>query len=629
MSESRSRLSVWMPAILLLMGLSFGVGWLWRGALAVPDEETTEETLYYCPMHPALTSPDFALCPDCGMDMIELDPNQELLADDEVLLTPRGRRMTNVRTVPVERRTVSKSVRLVGQLDYDETRRSVVSARVSGWIERQFVDYTGIRVARGDHLLQIYSPELLTSQQELLSAMALPDGELALQTAREKLRLMGLTEEQIAAIEERGTAEDRVLVHSPAAGIVTQKRVSEGDHVAAGATLYSIAELDQLWLMLHAYEYDVPWIRYGQQVEVETDAHPGRAFRGWISYVDTEIDAKTRTVRLRVQLDNEDGTLKPGMFARAIVRSQLSDTGAVIAPELAGKWISPMHPEVVKDGPGSCDVCGMPLVPAEKLGLVADASPEHRPIVVPASAVLRTGRRAVVYVERSANNPSERRYVAREISLGPRAGEVYIVLDGLAEGEHVVANGAFKLDSELQIRTQQGMMALAADGAWLGPEAMLFRRSVTPLFERYFEVQRALAADDADGAHRAWAGLQEALDGVDGATLPLAAQLDWRGLRELLERSVAAVEPEADIETLRIAFGPLAVAVLQLEHSFGHQGAGVFREVYCPMAYDDRGAAWLQTEDVIANPYFGATMLRCGMIEGEHHGRPAPREGGR
>ncbi len=214
---------------------------------------------------------------------------------------------------------------------------------------------------------------------------------------------------------------------------------------------------------LDAYESDLAWLRYGQEVEFSTEAYPGEVFKGRVAFIDPVLNEATRTVKVRVNVSNEDGRLKPEMFVRAIVRSKIASGGRVLDASLAGKWISPMHPEIVKDEPGNCDVCGMPLVRAETLGYVtAEPSDTAKPLVIPVSAALLTGTRAIVYVQvPTAEEPT---YEGREIVLGPRAGDYYLVRSGLNEGELVVTNGNFKLDSALQISAKPSMMTPEGGG---------------------------------------------------------------------------------------------------------------------------------------------------------------------
>ncbi|MEM7200917.1 MAG: efflux RND transporter periplasmic adaptor subunit [Planctomycetota bacterium] len=627
-------------AALVVLGGGFVLGWMARGGLAEPAagaSEAAESAVWTCPMHPQVRMPDDVPCPICGMDLVKLEEGSSG-GRPELTMTPAAVALAGLRTAPVGRRLVSRRIRMAGTVAYDETRIRTISSRVSGWIERMFVDYTGMRVRAGDHLVRLYSPDLLTAQQELLaarrqvgsvdpegSAFSLGSDQRVMEAARHKLRLLGLTAAQVLEMETRGSAEDHVLIESAGGGVVIERAVEEGDHVRAGAQICRIAELDRLWLLLHAYEQDLPWIRYGQEVVVEADARPGEVFRGWISFVDPAVDPRTRTVDLRVTLENPGERLKPGMFARAHLTARLGAFGRVIDPRLADKWISPMHPEIVRDAPGQCDVCGMDLVPAERLGYAMQPDAVEVPLVVPASAVLRTGRRAIVYVADSG--AAEPTYEGREVVLGPRAGDVYIVLAGLQDDEHVVVEGAFKLDSELQLRAKPSMMSMAGEEDWLGSKAVAFRLSLVPVFEDYLAVQTALAADDSRAAGTALRALRSAVHRVDAAALRQNAAEHWAARRVEIEQALAMLRPDADLEAMRTALRPLSDAVIAVEESFGHTGAPVYAKAFCPMAAGGHGAHWLQLDGAIANPYFGASMLRCGEIEERHVGvRVGPPE---
>jgi Cu(I)/Ag(I) efflux system membrane fusion protein len=322
-------------------------------------------------------------------------------------------------------------------------------------------------------MVSLYSPELLTAQQELLQALrtveelSRSDVDIVRKTAdqtvaaaRDKLRLWGLTTEQIAEIEKRDKADDHITIYAPEGGIVVNKNAQEGMYVKTGTRIYTIADLSHLWVNLQAYESDLMWLRYGQDVEFTTEAYPGVVFNGVISFIHPVLDEATRTVKLRVNVQNRDGRLKPGMFVRGRAQASVATEGRVMDPGLAGKWIGPMHPGIVKDHPGNCDICGMPLVKAESLGYVGKQPTDaDKPLVIPTSAALITGKRAVVYVEvPDAEKPT---FEGREIVLGPRAGDYYLVRRGLAEGEMVVTRGTFKLDAELQIQAKPSMMTPA------------------------------------------------------------------------------------------------------------------------------------------------------------------------
>ena len=319
-------------------------------------------------------------------------------------------------------------------------------------------------------MVELYSPDLLSAQEELLQALRgmadLSKSTVAsvrrsaagtVDAARDKLRLWGLSADQIAEIERSGKASEQITIYSPASGVVIHRNAQEGMYVDTGTRIFTVADLDAVWVQLDAYESDLQWLRYGQTVRFTTEAYPGEGFTGIVSFIDPVLDPHTRTVNVRVNVDNQDGRLKPEMFVRAEVAAQLARHGRVFDPSLIGKWVSPMHPEIIKDAPGQCDICGMDLVPAETLGYSSVSDVDHgAPLVIPATAPLLTGTRAIVYVEQEdADRPT---YVGREVVLGPRAGDSYVVESGLSEGDLVVVSGNFKIDSALQIQAKPSMM---------------------------------------------------------------------------------------------------------------------------------------------------------------------------
>ena len=429
-----------------------------------PEEEIRTETAQVrtCSMHPQIRMPGPGQCPVCGMDLIPVTAGSagDDLGPRQLELSETAQRLASLQVAPVERRPVQVETRMVGKIAYDETRLKYVTARVPGRIDRLYVDYTGVAVEPGDHMVHIYSPDLLAAQQELIQALAGADalgpaGRATVAAARDKLQLWGLTPEQIAAIERSGQPSDHLTIYAPVGGTVVAKHVNEGAYVQTGTRIYTLADLDRVWLELAAYESDLPWIHYGQKVRFTTPAHPGETFTGRVSFVAPFLDEPSRTVTVRVGVENTRGRLKPGLFVRAVALAQATAHGRAAAPSLAGKWISPMHPEIVRDEPGACPVCGMDLAPAEALGLVDPSGPVQEPLVVPASAVLQTGERAVVYVAVAGRSGL---YEGREVVLGPRAGDYYVVRAGLAGGEEVVVEGNFKIDSALQILARPSMM---------------------------------------------------------------------------------------------------------------------------------------------------------------------------
>lgn len=715
---------------------------------------SSEAEIWNCSMHPQIRRDGPGKCPICGMDLVPVKKSAGGVRT--ISISSDVMKLMNVQTVPVERRYVTANVRMVGKIEYDQTRLAHITAWVSGRLDRLFVDYEGVEVKKGDHMAYIYSEELFTAQEELISAIEskaerptsrfVEPIDLA-ESAREKLRLLGITEEQIQEIEQRGTPSTHLTIYSPAGGVVVKKLKQEGDRVATGDRIYTVADLSHLWVQLDAYESDLQWLRYGQDVEFTTEAYPGEFFHGRIAFIDPVLNEATRTVKVRVNVANEDGRLKPEMFVRAVVRSQIASGGRVLDASLAGKWISPMHPEIVKDEPGTCDICGMPLVRAESLGFVtAEPTDAAKPLVVPVSAALLTGTRAIVYVQ--IPNAPEPTYEGREVVLGPRAGDDYLVKSGVQEGELVVVNGNFKLDSALQIAAKPSMMtpegggsgghhhggesATKADGQPLpqsqhsgmsipeplqtqlhetvgkvadigeaieSAELKAIRKSFDALGEQvaslgasqltgdmrsqldeltmllrndavegrdihsmqtadrlylltkqhaerlqkalglahgayqmareildvpvafreqlgrivpfYLAIGNALAADNPQPVTQSIGGLQQAANSVDGGLLADAAANRWGMEVDSLAKIIEQLSGAKDLAEQRSAFALLSDEILSLHHTFGFTSSDPLYQLHCPMAFEGRGATWLQADEQVRNPYYGASMLRC------------------
>lgn len=643
---------------MMVLVAGFAAGFAFRGSRSSDSQHLTPDsqhltpappavTLWTCSMHPQIKLPKPGKCPICFMDLIPL------VADDddegglrELSVSENAAKLMELETVAVERRFVAAGVRMVGKIDYDETRVSYITAWVPGRLDRLFVDYTGVPVKPGDHMVSLYSPELLGAQAELLQAIAaaksLENSDVAIvrettaatvMAAREKLRLWGLTPEQIAAIEQRGKPEDHITIYAPVGGIVIDKNAQEGMYVNTGTRIYTIADLSRMWVNLDAYESDLTWLRYGQHVDFTAESYPGETFSGTISFIHPVLDEATRTIKVRVNVPNDDGRLKPGMFVRAVAKANIATGGRVMHADLAGQWICPMHPEIVKNGPDTCDLCGMPLVRAESLGYVGqEPTDEDKPLVIPASAPLLTGKRAIVYVEvPGAERPT---YEGREIVLGPRAGDDYLVAHGLVEGERVVTKGNFKLDAELQIRAKPSMMTPAGGGGGMagmdhggpakeaGEEPIAAPRlTVNPEFQTqlgavvqgYLNVQVALAADDHTRAVAAAKQALESLKKVEMRLVTGEAHVEWMKDAAALKTLLTALSKTDEIEPARKQFALLSEQVIATLARFGVSGGALYK-AWCPMAFDNRGASWIQSTEEINNPYFGATMLRCGEI---------------
>lgn len=601
--------------LLLIPLVTFTLGW-WIGHPKKSDKQDTgaseASTTWTCSMHPQIQQPNPGLCPICNMDLVPMNSSGGMGPRD-VMVSLADAEVLNMRISPVVRRPASREISLVGTIAPDERTIATVTARVGGRIDRLFVDYTGITVSKGDHMAELYSPDLLVAQQELIQAkksLAQGSGNPSLastrralyRAAREKLRLLELSEQQIDAIEKQSEPKDRITLNAPQLGIVTLLAIREGDYVQTGQKLFSVADLSTVWIMLDAYEKDLPWLRFAQSVSFTTEAAPGEIFTGRIAFIDPIVDPKTRTAKVRVNVSNPKGILKPGMFVSAGVSSTLAGNGSLLSPSLKGKWISPMHPEIIKDAPGQCDICGMDLVPAEKLGFSFAPDHSEAPLLIPASAVLQTGSRAVVYKKVKSDADDPLMFEGVTISLGARVGNDFIVESGLEAGDFVVTEGAFKLDSELQIQGKESMMSMPASYAGPPiPQNPLDSDKLAALnaaLGHYLALTGHLAHDRESEASKAVPMLTAALEkiGLKQSTAAAAATKGKSG-----RKAITAVLPEV---TSALAEIIRTRAADQLDQPI--------YLLHCPMALGDKGGDWLHTNEKIENPYFGSEMFACG-----------------
>lgn len=644
-------------AVIAIVAFAFGGFLLGRGGEAPVGDPTgqeqatatTEPTMWTCSMHPQIRLPKPGKCPICSMDLIPLQSGTgEALGERQLRLSPAARQLAQIQTTPAKRGFAEAEVRIVGKIAYDETKVAFITAWFPGRLDRLFADFTGISVKKGEHLVDMYSPELLAAQEEIVQAQAAvialnntaspvlrSTAQATLEATRDKLRLYGLTKAQIEHVEKTHETSDHLTIYAPIGGVVVHKDAREGMYVDTGTRIYTIADLSKLWVMFEAYESDLPWLRYGQRAEFTSTSFPGERFEAVISFIDPLVDPKTRTIKVRAVVDNSDKRLKPDMFVRGVVKSRIDSEGHSIDEYLAGKWIGPMHPEIVRDKPGKCPICGMDLVPAASLGFVGKGLDNtDAPLLIPATAPLITGKRAVAYVE--IPNDEGPLFEGREIELGPRAGDFYVVKSGIEEGENVVLNGAFKIDSELQLQAKPSMMSPgggtpaahthgepAGSSHPAGNETTAARsaespkvaKALDPLYSAYFDIQMALATDDLDAARKAGERLGSATRAVDMSLFSRSGHERWMKISKEVSAQAARIAAAKDIEAARDGFFYLSGATIDLHGTFGHAGAGSFYLTHCPMARQGDGADWLQTGDTVWNSFYGARMPHCGTIK--------------
>lgn len=642
---------------IVILAFSFGIMMSSNGDVSTSASNDKQEyasesepTIWTCSMHPQIKLPKPGKCPLCFMDLIPLEINSsnEGLDPRQIRISETAKELARIQSTAVRRSFAEVEIRLVGKIAYDERKLNYITAWVPGRLDKLYADFTGVTVNKGDHLVYMYSPELLAAQEELLQAKTAISAlnqsrskilkgtaEATLKASQEKLRLFGLTENQINNIETTGKTTDHLTIYAPIGGVVVHKNAKEGMYVKTGTQIYTIADLSKLWIYFEAYESDLPWLRYGQEVQFSSPSFPGETFEATISFIDPVVDPKKRSIKIRAIVDNTDGNLKPDMFVSGIVKSKLDNNGNVIDENLSGKWIGPMHPEIVKDAPGKCDICGMDLVKAEALGYSTKTISElNAPLLIPVTAPMITGKRAVVYVD--IPNDEGPLFEGREVTLGPRAGDFYIVKSGLEEGEMVVTNGAFKIDSELQIQAKPSMMSPEGGNAPMvhqhGQASMSnvtqeenritktdvskdAMQSLTPVYDAYFLVQMALADDNLDDAKNNYELVLEKTKAVDMSLFKGDAHMIWMELSNNLIKYAEEGQSSDDLTKARSSFMEISKTIIKLQETFGHSDNKDYFLTFCPMANNNKGAHWLQTVDTVYNSFYGDMMLRCGEIQ--------------
>jgi Cu(I)/Ag(I) efflux system membrane fusion protein len=612
--------------LIVMVGLAQRLGWLRSEASTATSSAALSGTIYTCAMHPQIRQPSPGRCPICGMELV---PASSAAADLDALsvkIEPAQRRLANIQTAAVESAPLEAQLQTVGAIAIDESRQATIAAYIDGRLERLFADYTGVEIKKGDHLAIVYSPQLFAAQVEYLEARralrasgGLPvvrqAQEALAANTRQRLREFGMIDEQLAELEQSGQAQSRLTIYAPQGGTVVEKLAIEGNYVKAGDPIYRIAELSTVWLMLKLFPADAARIRFGQRVEATVQSLPGETLTGRVAFIDPTVDPQTRTVGVRVELLNS-GRLRPGDFAEASITLPIGAQGRVFDADLAGKWISPMHPQVIRDAPGQCPICGMDLVPTAVYGFANEPVPQPASLHVPRPAVLLAGGNSVVYVE---TRPGV--FEIRPVTLGPVLRDKIVIVAGLRPGEMVATAGNFLIDSQMQLAGKPSLIdpsrAIARSNERQGP-LMLTSVAITPiagpagqqlenLYSAYFQVQQALASDKKPP--------QPAAQALHDAARRLAGDEALPGEAARLVQEVAFHAehlPHLDLAEARKTFKPISQAVVRLATQVRAEGAqNSFTHFYCPMVKGG-GGDWLQHDEQLRNPYFGSAMPRCG-----------------
>ena len=554
------------------------------------DHSSEDPTTWTCSMHPQIKQDKPGQCPICAMDLIPLKTAQSSGVDmdpNEIVLTESAAKLAEIQTMVVTKGTPQKSIYLQGKVHADERNIAELTARFGGRIEKLFVNYTGQNVQKGEKLATIYSPDLVTAQRELLEAISFKEDRPSFYiAAKSKLKLWDLTDDQINAIEEKGEPQLYFDILSPISGTVMMRHVALGDYVKEGSALFQVTNLSKVWVMFDAYESDLPWIKMGDHVELTLQSIPGKSFDGKVTYIDPFINPTTRVTNVRIELPNPGLKLKPEMFANGVLHSKIAE------------------------------------------------SADH--LLIPKSSILWTGKRAVVYVGvAERESPS---FLYREITLGPEAGNFYVVAEGLMEGEVIAVNGVFKIDAAAQLEGKPSMMNPGGGKVSTGHDhgAMTaqteednsrnenmdmeiqnvvvsteFKKQLQGVYDSYIQMKNSFVASDADEVRKKAEIVKSNLQKVDMGLLEGDAHMIWMKKLDELESEITAIASITNIATQRISFAVFNDAFYASLKAFGlHHGTVYYQ--YCPMANGDKGALWISDIEEIENPYFGDDMLKCG-----------------
>lgn len=570
------------------------LGWLFFGNSSEEktehqhDEVAETNQMWTCSMHPQIMQPEPGDCPICGMDLIPAESGNDGLSANEIKMTKNAMALANIQTSIVGNSVGENgnTTSLSGKIVENEEANSVQASYFDGRIERLNVNYEGQEVRKGQLLATIYSPNLIAAQQELLTTASLKESQPALyKSVRNKLKNWKLSEKQINSIEESGKVREIFPIYATVSGTVSEKMLNEGDYVKQGQPILKLNNLSTVWAEFDAYENQISQFKKGQKIKIKTNAYPQKEFEATISFINPLLNTQTRIVTVRATINNKDNLLKPGMFVSGQVEG-------------------------------------------------VDSSKEKL-LIVPASAVMWTGERSLVYVK---TNPDQPTFEMREVTIGNRNGETYIITEGLDNGDEIVTHGTFTVDAAAQLQNKKSMMnqdggktttahdhhkATSSHSSentnsytkmkerFEAPQT--FQKQLNKVYKNYIDLKDALVQDNTAKATEDAKALLNNSSQVDMTLVKGEAHENWMSLSKEIKASATAISETSDLEEQRKYFRDLSLHFIKAVQIFG-----VNEKVYvefCPMADSNEGAYWLSQEEKVINPYFGDAMLTCGEVK--------------
>lgn len=563
--------------ILLALAGGLLVGWLIFGNKDATSKNAADQhdhagetaaQMWTCSMHPQIMQAEPGDCPLCGMDLTPAESGADGLALNEIKMTENAMALANIQTTVVGSAVASDDadgmISLSGKIAINEENKSVQSSYFDGRIERLNVSYEGQQVNRGQLLATIYAPNLVAAQQELITTASLKASQPALYNAvRNKLKNWKLSEKQIDAIEISGKVLENFPIYATVSGTVSEVMAREGDYVNQGQPILKVSNLNSVWAQFDAYESQISNLKEGQKIKVVANAYPNKEFDATVSFIDPMLNNATRTVTVRATLKNTDDLFKPGMFVTGKIKGTSTTSSDILT--------------------------------------------------IPASAVMWTGERSLVYVKTNPNVPV---FEMREVSIGTRNGSQYTISKGLNNGDEIVTNGTFTVDAAAQLQGKNSMMNKGKEKHAQVPLSEMkielsekFQKEFMTILKPYLQMKDAFVASDAKQVSTHAKTTLKALKALkleDLGQMEKAHMIKSIELVEVISKNENLDNQREHFVILNENLVPLAVNV-----------KGINAMLYvqkCPMANNDKGAIWLSSEEAVRNPYYGDQMMTCGSV---------------
>ncbi|MFT6638766.1 MAG: Cu(I)/Ag(I) efflux system membrane fusion protein [Flavobacterium sp.] len=572
----------------LVVGILLGA--LFFGGNSIEEKLKTEVTskteVWTCSMHPQIRQPEPGDCPICGMDLIPLESDNDAADPDAISMSESAMIIAGISTYKVGNSDGIKEVTLNGKIEVNEKTVYSQSSHIPGRIEKIQVSFVGEYVKKGQIVAHVYSPELASTQQELIEAYSVKDIQPQLfESVKTKLKNWKVSDATINNIISSGKTQDKFPIYADVSGYIIKKNVELGDYLQKGQTLYDVADLSTVWVLFEIYESDMAYIKKGNKVNYTVASFPGENFSGTIAFIDPFINPMTRIAKARVEVANSGLKFKPEMFVSGTIQTKVDSKKATLS--------------------------------------------------VPKSAVMWTGKRSIVYIK----NESEKGiyFKLREVTLGPLLGNEYIIEKGLDIGEEIVANGTFNVDAAAQLAGKPSMMNIEGGkvntGHNHGGNTMPIsddkkvvlkeykttisaeaKKSLHPLYKSYFELKDALTKDDFNSAKKALLELEKSFGKINMSVFKGESHKVWMNYQTELKKQTLHATHIKNIKELRMSFEPISNVMIAMTKAFNPLNESSYVQ-FCPMANSDKGANWLSKENKVVNPYFGASMIKCGEVK--------------